>query len=236
MIKEAIILAGGFGTRLREVVKDVPKPLAPVNHKPFLDYSLRYLSHFEIERVVFSLGYLAEKVITQYGDHFNTMELVYKVESEPLGTGGGIRLAMQECHSEDVLVLNGDTFFDVDLHSFYNKHSDSFADASLALRKVEKAGRYGTLQLGEFDRICAFKEKQPENSPGLINAGVYLLNREIYTEETPSEKNFSIEKDFFEKKHSKLNLFGFTYDDYFIDIGIPEDYNKAQHDFKAFKY
>src|ERR1700752_2462097 len=113
MVKEAIILAGGFGTRLREVIQDLPKPMAPVNNKPFLDYTLKYLAHYGIKKTVLSVGYLSEKIIAQYGNSFADMELAYSVEEEPLGTGGGIRLAMQQCQDYDVLVTNGDSFFDI---------------------------------------------------------------------------------------------------------------------------
>jgi D-glycero-alpha-D-manno-heptose 1-phosphate guanylyltransferase len=236
MIKEAIILAGGFGTRLQEVIKDVPKPMAPINNIPFLDYLLKYLAHYGIKRVVLSVGYLSDKVIMHYGNKFEGMEIVYSVEEEPLGTGGGIRLAMQQCQSYDVLVMNGDSFFKIDLISFASKHSDYIADASLALRKVDDASRYGTITLGEFDKISAFKEKSSQPKPGTINAGIYILGKGNFTEETPANKSFSIEKDFFEKKLNNLNIYGFTYSGYFIDIGIPEDYKQAQHDFKTFKY
>lgn len=236
MIKEAIILAGGFGTRLQGVIKDLPKPMAPVNNAPFLDYSLKHIAHYGIKRVVLSLGYLADKVIAHYGTSFEGMEIIYSVEQEPLGTGGGIRLAMQQCHTNDILVLNGDSFFDIDLSNFYNKHTDAVSDASLALRKVDDASRYGTITLCEFDKISSFKEKSAQSKPGIINAGVYMLDSDSYLDETPAHKSFSIEKDFFEKKLNTLNIYGFTYSGYFIDIGIPEDYKQAQHDFKTFKY
>jgi|ERR1700757_225388 len=236
MLQEAIILAGGFGTRLREVVSDVPKPMAPVNGKPFLDYQLRYLKHYGIERVILSVGHLSEKITEHYGNNFAGIEIVYSVEKEPLGTGGGIRLAMEKCKEYDVLVLNGDSFFSIDLHNFYNKYSDSVADGALALRYIDNCARYGTIILGEMDIIKAFNEKARHKTPGIINAGVYILSRDIYMEETHAGKNFSIEKDFFEKKLNKLTLYGFTYNGYFIDIGIPEDYKQAQHDFETFKY
>ena len=236
MIKEAIILAGGFGTRLKDVVKDLPKPLAPVNDRPFLDYILLRLASFGIKRVVLSVGYLSDKMKAHYGHHFGGMEIDYSVEEEPLGTGGGIRLALQKCQTYDVLVLNGDSFFDIDLVSFYNKHSDAVADASLALRRVDNAARYGTITLGEFDKIYSFKEKNGADNPGIINGGIYILCPDTFLSETPAGVNFSIEKDFFEKKLDKLNLYGFAYKDYFIDIGIPEDYKQAQHDFKSFKH
>jgi len=197
MLKEAIILAGGFGTRLREVVADVPKPMAPVNGNPFLDYLLRYLKHYGIERVVLSVGHLSEKIINHYGNSFNGIEIVYSVEAEPLGTGGGIRLAMEKCKDYDVLVLNGDSFFSIDLHSFYNKYSDSVADGALALRYVDDCARYGTIVLGEMDIIKSFNEKSGHKTPGVINAGVYILSRDIYMEETHARKKLLYRKRFF---------------------------------------
>lgn len=231
MLKEAIILAGGFGTRLKEVVSDVPKPMAPVNGKPFLDYIVRYLQFYGIQHIVFSVGHLSEKIIDHYGNQFS-----YSVEKEPLGTGGGICLAMQHCKEEDILVLNGDSFFDINLKALYNKHNESLSDCSLALRKVDNAARYGTIELGELDMIKNFKEKSGKEKPGLINAGTYILNRSVFMEETIGKKSFSVEKDFFEKKVDQLKFYGFTFSGYFIDIGILEDYKRAQDEFKAFKY
>ncbi len=236
MIAEAIILAGGFGTRLKSVVFDVPKPMADVNGKPFLDYQLLYLKHFGIKKVILSVGHLHEKISSHYGNNFEGIEIDYAIENAPLGTGGGIRMAMEKCNSKTVLVLNGDSFFDINLNSFYSQHNTFLADCSLALRKVENAGRYGTIKQGSNCTITSFKEKTGEEIPGLINAGIYMLNKEIYLKKTPAVKNFSIEKDFFEKKLNELNIFGFPYNGYFIDIGIPEDLEKAQHDFKEFKY
>ncbi|HWY37446.1 MAG TPA: nucleotidyltransferase family protein [Bacteroidia bacterium] len=231
MLKEAIILAGGFGTRLKEVVADVPKPMAPVCNKPFLDYLLKYLAHYGIEKITLSVGHMAEKIISHYGDKYT-----YSVEKDPLGTGGGIRLAMEKCQSKNVLVLNGDSFFDINLNSFYNSHCTFHSDCSLALREVPNAARYGTIKPGSMNAIKAFREKTGIEREGIINAGVYLLNREIFLQKTPPEKNFSIEKDFFETRLNELNIFGFIHNGYFIDIGIPEDFTKAQHDFKEFKY
>ncbi len=231
MLKEAIILAGGFGTRLKEVVADVPKPMAPVNGKPFLDYLLKYLAHYKIEKITLSVGHLSEKIVSHYGDKYQ-----YSVEKEPMGTGGGIRLAMEKCHSKDVLILNGDSFFDINLNAFYNMHGTFHSDCSLAVRKVANAARYGTIKSGNNCIIKAFREKDGVEGPGNISAGVYMLDREKFLSKTPAGQPFSIEKDFFEKKINELNIFGFTYEGYFIDIGIPTDFEKAQHDFKEFKY
>jgi len=236
MLKEAIILAGGFGTRLRDVVANLPKPMAPVCDKPFLDYLLNYVKYYGVEKVVLSVGYLSEKVIAHYGNDFEGLQISYSIEKEPLGTGGGIRLAMEKCIGKDVLVLNGDSFFDINLNSFYDSHCKSQSDFSLALRKIENAARYGTVESGKGKEITGFKEKDGQERPGTINAGVYIVNSVLFLQKTPAEKNFSIEKDFFEKKISELKIFGFEQEGYFIDIGIPEDYKRAQHDFKEFNY
>lgn len=236
MITEAIILAGGFGTRLQSVVNDVPKPMAPINNEPFLNYQLRYLKHYGITKVILSVGHLHEKITSYYKNNFEGIEIEYCIEESPLGTGGGIRLAMEKAKAKTVLVLNGDSFFDINLNDFDTQHDSFLADCSLALRRVTNASRYGTIKLGADCEIVSFKEKDGVEKPGLINAGVYLLSKDVYLENTPAKTNLSIEKDFFEKKISEISLLGFEYQGYFIDIGIPEDYTKAQNDFKEFKY
>ncbi len=235
MLKEAIILAGGFGTRLQTVVSDVPKPMAPINNEPFLNYVFDYLKHYHIEHVILSTGYLADKISEYYKNEFQGIKISYTKEETPLGTGGGIRLAMEKCHTKHVLVLNGDSFFDVNLNQYFNQHTTFHSDCSLALRKVDNAARYGTIKLGN-GFIKAFKEKDSIEKEGLINGGVYIINRELFLNKTEILNPFSIEKDFFETRINELNLMGFEYEGYFIDIGIPEDYKKAQIDFKNFNY
>ena len=236
MVTEAIILAGGFGTRLQSVVSDVPKPMALVNNEPLLNYQLLYLKHFGITKVILSVGHLHEKIISYYKNNYEGIEIEYCIEENPLGTGGGIRLAMEKANSKTILVLNGDSFFDINVNEFFTQHDSFLADCSLGLRKVNNASRYGTVKLGKDCEIKSFKEKDGLPNEGLINAGVYLLNKNNYLSNTTEKINFSIEKDFFEKNKGELNLFGFEYEGYFIDIGIPEDYAKAQNDFKEFKY
>ena len=236
MLNTAIILAGGFGTRLQSVVADVPKPMAPINGIPFLNYQLMYLKHYGIKNIIFSTGYLSEKISEYYKRDFNGLTISYSHESSPMGTGGGIRLALDKTNEEDVLVLNGDSFFDVNIEKLFMTHKIANSPASLALRKVEDASRYGTIIKNSESRITSFKEKDDVIHKGIINGGVYILNKKQFLKHTPTNQNFSIEKDFFEKKINELNIFGFEFDGYFIDIGIPEDYLKAQHDFKDFKY
>ena len=236
MITTAIILAGGFGTRLQSVVNDLPKPMAPINGEPFLNYQLNYLKHYGIKNVILSVGYLAEKIKAYYGYNFNGLEIDYVVEENPMGTGGGIRLALEKCTESLSFVLNGDSFFDVDLIKFNDLHIQNRSQISLALRKVNNSERYGTIEKTKENIISSFKEKSGIDHEGIINGGVYLLDKNLYLQKTPSATNFSIEKDFFEKQLSNSLISGFEFEGYFIDIGIPEDYLKAQHEFKGFKY
>jgi D-glycero-alpha-D-manno-heptose 1-phosphate guanylyltransferase len=235
MIKEAIILAGGFGTRLRSVVSDLPKSLAPVNGKPFLHYLFIYLKKYGIEHVVLSVGYMSEKVMEEFGNEYSGIKVSYAKEETPLGTGGGIRLAMEKCSGAHILAMNGDSFFQVDLSQLFETHLSSSADATLALRKVEDSSRYGTIQL-DGKRIISFREKSPEiKGAALINGGTYLLRRKTFMGITEPEKQFSIEYDFFARHADKLWLQAFESEGYFIDIGIPEDFQRAQEEFKRFQ-
>lgn len=235
-VKTAIILAGGFGTRLQSVIKNVPKPMAPVNGIPFLNYQINYLKHFGINQVILSVGYLHSIISEYYKNEFNGVKISYAIEETALGTGGGIRQALELSSDELVLALNGDSFFDIPLNDFAKMHEENKSQFSLATRKVVDASRYGTIETDVNHRITSFKEKDINKKEGIINAGIYLLNKTIFLQNTNANTNFSIEKDFFEKHIHQFPIFGFQFNGYFIDIGIPEDYNKAQNDFKEFKY
>jgi len=236
VLNTAIILAGGMGTRLKTIISDLPKPMAPIINVPFLTYQLNYLKHFGIKKVIFSVGYLSEKIIAHYNQSFENISIEYSIEKNPLGTGGGIRMAMSNLNEDLVLILNGDSFFDLDLEQFYNLHLEQKSDFSLALRYVNNSERYGNIEFNSSNQITSFIEKNQLNQSGYINAGVYILSKKLYLQNTNSNINFSIEKDFFEKQLNQLIIKGFEFKDYFIDIGIPEDYLKAQDDFKEFKY
>lgn len=236
MLNTAIILAGGMGTRLKTIISDLPKPMAPIMNVPFLTYQLNYLKHFGIKKVIFSVGYLSEKIIAHYNQSFENISIKYSIEKNPLGTGGGIRMAMSNLKEDLVLILNGDSFFDLDLEQFYNLHLEQKSDFSLALRYVNNSERYGNIEFNSSHQITSFIEKNQLNQSGYINAGVYILSKKLYLQNTKPDINFSIEKDFFEKQLNQLIIKGFEFKDYFIDIGIPEDYLKAQDDFKEFKY
>lgn len=234
-IMEAIILAGGLGTRLRSEVKDVPKCLAPVAGKPFLWYILTYLKKYDIDRVILSVGYLREAIF-EWIDAVKAefpFEFDYAIEDEPLGTGGGIKLAMSKVKGECSFVFNGDTFFNVDLNILYQQHLASGCDISLSLKPLTEFERYGAVEYDITDgKIISFKEKA-YCKQGVINGGVYAINKNSAVFDNLPDK-FSFESQVLEKQCVLKNLYGVVQDGYFIDIGVPEDYKKAQIDFKDF--
>lgn len=228
-LPDTIVLAGGLGTRLQSVVRNVPKPMAPVAGKPFLYWLLTYISKFNPSKIILSTGYLNHAVEEYFGDNFNNIKVVYSNEQEPLGTGGAIKKALEYSDTENCLILNGDTFFKIDYYSFLQFHINQKNDFSMALKEIENPLRYGTVKL-ESSQIKEFKEKTDGVKIGFINAGVYLFNKSLL-KHLPEEEKFSFEKDFLEKNVNKLNLSGWVSDGYFIDIGIPEDYKKANDEF-----
>lgn len=231
---EAIILAGGFGTRLKNVVTDVPKSMATVNGKPFLEYLLNFLSGQGIDRVVLSVGYLNDSIRNHFKDSFKNIGITYAIEEEPLGTGGGMLNALSRIEGDQAVVLNGDSMFRVDLHALQNLHSSKNADITLALRYLEDTGRFGSVKINDEKQITGFSEKQPGAETGYINGGIYLINKDFFTI-NKFPPTFSIEKDCFEKYFSTSKMFGYPSRGYFLDIGIPEDYMKAQDEFKQFE-
>lgn len=227
-IREAIILAGGLGTRLRSAVPDLPKCMAPVAGRPFLYHVINSLRNQGIERIVFSLGYKHE-VIEQYlHDEFAALDYDCAIESEPLGTGGAIKLASSHCKPGTVVVVNGDTIFKIDLAELEQKHFDSDAICSMALKPMQDFDRYGSVITDDAGHVISFEEKKWKEN-GNINGGVYLLNRSLFANNVFPER-FSFETDFLQQEKFKPGIFGFVDDGYFIDIGIPEDFEKAQKD------
>lgn len=229
-IKEAIILAGGFGTRLKPVINDLPKCLAPVAGKPFLYYPLAYFQKQGIEKFIFSLGYKSELIEDFIQSAFGPKQACFSyelvIEKEPLGTGGAIQLACKKTSQEIVMVINGDTFFKIELQSLDQFQRDASLDCALCLKPMSNFDRYGLVELNSDNTIKNFYEKKFYKS-GLINGGVYALNTNKFVSEQLGEK-FSFETDYLEKLHTKRKMLGFVQDGYFIDIGIPEDYEKAQ--------
>ncbi len=224
MIKEAIILAGGLGTRLRSVVNDVPKCMAPVNGIPFLNFVIAYLKNEGIERIILSLGYKSELIIEHIEKNFTHagIEIDYVIEASPLGTGGAIKLACSKVKGNQVLVLNGDTLFNINLRDFAGFHLSKKADFTAALKEMKDFSRYGAVDTDVNHRLTAFHEKT-YCEKGLINGGIYALSKEHFLAiDFPAV--FSFEKDFLEAYLTRMKFYGFPFNDYFIDIGIPEDY------------
>ena len=220
----AIILAGGMGTRLQSAVSDVPKPMAPVDGRPFLEYLLEYLSQSGISRIVLSIGYKGGIIEECFGDNFQGVPVFYSNETSPLDTGGAIKLALDKCGSGDVIVLNGDTFFDVDLWRLSDAHISNNADITVSLKMMYDIDRYGVVDM-DAGRIVSMREKGYA-AQGHINGGVYCLRPGVFDGFASPEK-FSFEK-FLVDSVDKLNILGFPADGNFIDIGIPEDYEAAQ--------
>ena len=231
---EAIVLAGGFGTRLQEVVSDVPKSMAPVNNRPFLEYLFDDLISQDVGKVILSVGYKHEVISGHFGDRYRSLELHYSVENEPLGTGGGVRLALWKTEGLHVLVMNGDSLFRFDYRAMMEYHLRKKADATLALRKMKDTGRYGRVTLNSAGRINGFEEKGRSPGAGYINGGVYVLAKPFLMD--PDYRGrFSLEKDCFERFYPESKFYGYKTDGFFLDIGIPGDYLKAQHEFASFK-
>ena len=219
---EAVILAGGLGTRLRGVIGEIPKCMAPVGGKPFLQYQLEWLSRFDVRHVVFSVGYLKEQVIDFVQGREWPFAVSFAVEKEPLGTGGGIRLALQKCREKQVFVLNGDTFYNVDLRAL-----TFTAPVTLALKPMRDFDRYGAVDW-DGDLVTGFREKG-YCAEGLINGGVYAIDRTTL-DMSLFPKNFSFEREVLEPLTDYGLVAGEVQDGYFIDIGIPEDYARAQRE------
>lgn len=230
-VTEAIILAGGLGTRLRSAVPDLPKCMAPVAGKPFLSYVIDYYKKQGINRFVFSLGYMHEVILDYLKKEYTDLDYSFVIEEEPLGTGGAIRFACTEAITEAPLILNGDTLFHIQLKDVSDFHFESKAACTLSLKPMTDFDRYGVVELNQDGTIKDFKEKK-FYTKGLINGGVYVLNRKAFMAIEWPER-FSFEKDFLEKHYSSKTLFGIVQEGYFIDIGIPEDFTRAQTELPA---
>lgn len=230
-MKEVIILAGGFGTRLKSVVSDLPKCLAEVSEKPFLSFILDSLINYNYNHFVFSLGYKSECIIDFIETNYPQLNVSYSIENNPLLTGGAIRLALEKCREQNVLIINADTYYGFNLNKFLSFHIDQKSDISIALKYMENFDRYGVVKFDENNKIDSFEEKKFQKS-GYINCGYILINKNILMN-MPLNIPFSLEKDFLFLNLSKLKVLAFVANAYFIDIGIPEDFIKANIDFKG---
>ena len=224
MKREAVILAGGLGTRLRDVIADLPKSLAPVSGLPFLTYILEQLSKVSFSKAVLAVGYKHEAIISYYGKSYKNISLEYSIEDEPLGTGGALLKASSLISSEYLFVFNGDTIFYIDIDDFEKIFRRVKCDMAVALKPMKDFDRYGSVTLAG-ERIISFNEKR-YCSEGLINGGIYIVNSGWLRKNSPGPR-FSFEKDIMEKRVGNDIVNSYISDSYFIDIGVPEDYEKA---------
>ncbi|EIU0863969.1 nucleotidyltransferase family protein [Campylobacter coli] len=215
---QAIVLAGGLGTRLKSVVQDLPKPMAPINGKPFLAFVLEYLKKQGITEIILSVSYKYELIQEYFKDEFHGMKIHYNIEKELLGTGGAIKDALKLIQNQ-VYVLNGDTIFDIDLKKLFLNNSK----ICIALKQMQNFDRYGTVNVDGQGIVTSFEEKVFKKQ-GLINGGIYLLKKDIF-DEFSLEKKFSFEE-FLQKNYRSLKIQTQIFNDYFIDIGVPQDYQK----------
>ena len=229
-ITEAIVLAGGLGTRLRDAVPGFPKCMAPVNERPFIEYVIRHLQSQGIQRFIFSLGYRSEAFTEFLAEILGSENYALVIEKEPLGTGGAIQFASASATRENIVVVNGDSIFKVDLSKQSDFHFSHHAECTLALKPMQHFDRYGAVVLHSDQSIALFQEKQYVAS-GMINGGVYLLNIPRFLQKALPEK-FSFETDYLQKFYTEGNIYGIAQDAYFIDIGVPEDYARAQTELK----
>jgi D-glycero-alpha-D-manno-heptose 1-phosphate guanylyltransferase len=221
---QAIVLAGGMGTRLRSVVADRPKVMAEIAGRPFLEHLLGRLSGQGVNRVVLAVGYLREMICSHFGSNFSGLRIDYSVEDSPLGTGGAVRQALLVAERAPCFVLNGDTWLDIDLAGMLDAHQTNASCVSMAVRALEDVGRFGALEVRN-GRVVDFVEKGRQG-PGYINAGLYLMSPEVF-DSYDLPVHFSNETDFLMPQVARLHPLAFECSGDFIDIGLPADYQRA---------
>jgi len=225
---EVLILCGGEGRRLRSMISEVPKPMAPIGEKPFLDYLVRTIEKQGFKNFCFLTGYKSELIVEYFKKHFSHLNLRFSVEESPLGTGGAILKAIQSTDINNFLVVNGDTFFDINLADFEATWKPG--TFKIALRTVADVSRYGKVEIGPNDQITSFVEKNAISgaSAGLINGGIYYFSKNLLEKTASSDKFISLEKEIFPAILKSEKMYSKVFSDDFIDIGIPEDYIRAK--------
>ncbi|OHB69688.1 MAG: hypothetical protein A2W23_10165 [Planctomycetes bacterium RBG_16_43_13] len=234
-VSKAIVLAGGLGTRLKAHIPNCPKPMVSVDGMPFLEYLIFQLHRTGVAEILLSIGYMGDQIVEYFGNGSSFgVSIDYIEEKTPKGTGGALRLA-EPLLTEDInfLLMNGDTFFDIDILKLEEFHSAKKALATLALLKKKAPQRYGSVVVNESNEIISFAEKVGTSADSLIYGGISIFNSEIFSY-LPQKEEFSLERDFFPAIIGN-RFYGLPFDDYFIDIGTPEDYLSAQEEFRRFK-
>lgn len=220
---KAIILAGGLGTRLRDAVEDLPKPMAPVGGKPFLEYLLLQMKRWEIADVVLSVGYKKDVIQAYFGDGSSFgVRISYSEEKEPLGTGGALKQSLFRKDDSHFIVMNGDSFFNIPFADLIRYHHGKPGLITMGLAFVKDRNRYGGVEINDDDGSIRSFQKDGLDTAGLINSGVYIVNRNIveYIPDGP----VSFEGQVLPLLKNDRLLYGKVFDAFFLDIGIPKDY------------
>lgn len=223
---DVVILSGGYGKRLREKIKDIPKTMALVNGKPLLEHTFEHIEQFDVKNIILAVGYKKEYIKKYFKNKFKDINIIYSEEEKPLGTGGAIKKALQYSKEEDVVIMNGDIYAKVNLVELMKDHIASKRPVTITLKEMENIDRFGIVEIDEQKAITAFKEKA-FCKKGYVNVGIYVIKKNIFKELELNE-DFSIERDFFSKYTDKIKHNAYLYNGEFIDIGIPKDYAKIQ--------
>ena len=231
MINTALILAGGMGTRLKSVVSEVPKPMAPINGVPFLEIQINYWISQGINKFILSVGYKNEIILNYFGSKFNDVQINYIIEDTPLGTGGAILNAISENNiTKPFLLLNGDTYFDVSLKDLSEFHSKKCSNFTFSVFKSDNRSRYLGLSVDSNMKIVSSGLIKDLGDTKYVNGGVYIIDPIIFQHiELEPNKQISLESEVIPRLISKnISLYACEFNTKFIDIGIPEDYFNAQ--------
>tara|TARA_B100001250_G_scaffold384881_1_gene380133 strand:- start:959 stop:1669 length:711 start_codon:yes stop_codon:yes gene_type:complete len=220
-----IILAGGLGMRIKSLFPNIPKPLIPVQGKPFITYIFDQLINFNIKNVTICIGYNSLKFKAIIGNNYKNLKISYSEEYKPMGTGGALKLIKFEKNKKKCLILNGDSYVNFNLNSLLKKHNERKSKISVVLSKVLNRSRFGSIVINNKNEITSFTEKSISHEKGFINAGVYLFNSEVF-DEISNKIPYSLELDFFPKQIGR-SLNGFICHGKFIDIGTPISFKKA---------
>ncbi|MDD3296558.1 MAG: nucleotidyltransferase family protein [Candidatus Omnitrophica bacterium] len=223
---DVVIICGGQGKRLKQVINDRPKVLAQINGRPFIDILIDRLLKYGFKRFILCVGYQKEKIREHFREKSKYFEVLFSQEDTPLGTGGALKRAQPLIKSDAFLAMNGDSFCPVDFNNFFSFHTEKKSFLTLLLAKVSSSKDYGTVELGSSFRIKDFKEKSGSDKEAFINAGVYLMEKSVFGK-MPKKEAFSLEYDFFPAMVCE-KIYGYITDGEFVDIGTPLRYEKAQ--------
>ncbi len=221
---ETIVLAGGFGSRLNSHLMGNPKPIVDINGKPFLYYLFNYLKKNNVKKIILSVFYKYEKIINLFGHDYEGIDIVYSIDPSPLGTGGALKNAVKHVNSKNAIIVNGDTYYDIDLNKLFKKHINNQNDITMAVKPMKNFTRYGSVDIDSDNNVIKFMKKKKQVF-GYIDGGIMCINKNIFRDY--NKKKFSF-NDFISSNLIAFGVKAIKFDNSFIDIGTPDDYNKAK--------